>query len=207
MGRLCFTPVDNSVSSDARCSTTMCPQHDARREKLCTARACSTLNPQTFIFLKQSHIGSHAVWSAKDLCVKEKKTLRPLEFDFTCRESVYTQMHRLFIIWKCVYMCGSDSWPWGIWPLALRVIQACTWTVWYAQGHISGFCPHLWLPVSPGLPHESQQQAAVTSFPCENSLGLPKKPWLFSTKLPSPPTCCPKGIVTLNYKAPLIRCR
>ena len=138
---------------------------------------------------------------------RKNKTPRPLKFDFTCRESVYTQRHRRFIIWKCVYMCDGDSWPWGIWPLALRVIQACTWTVWYAQGHISGFCPHLWLPVSPGLPHESQQQAAATSFPCENSLGLPKRPWLFSTKIPSPPTCCPRGIVTLNYKAPLIRCR
>lgn len=78
-------------------------------------------------------------------------------------------------------------------------MQACTAsTVWYAWGHINSFCSHLWFPVSLCLPHKSWPEAAASSFPCENWLALPKRPWLNSTTIPSSPARCPRGLV-LHY--------
>lgn len=75
-------------------------------------------------------------------------------------------------------------------------MQTCTAsTVWYAWGHINSFCSHLWFPVSLCLPHKSWPEAAASSFPCENWLALPKRPWLYSTTIPSSPARCPRGLV------------
>lgn len=60
------------------------------------------------------------------------------------------------IIWIFVYIHSSGQWSKGDWPFTLRLIQACTWTVWYAQGHSYSFCSHLWLPVCPNVPHDFQ---------------------------------------------------
>lgn len=165
------------LTSDALCLTIMFLQHNAWGDKLSTAQACLTLNPQTF-FYKLLRSNFFFITTQADSTwwqVPLGKNCEALKFDFTCRECVCTEALTLLPIFgKCVYMHNSSPWPWGIWPLALRIIQACTWTVWYAQGHVNSFCSHLWLPVSPCLPHESQQQAAVKSFPCENWLACQK---------------------------------
>lgn len=81
-------------------------------------------------------------------------------------ESVYAQRHRHYIIWVFVYMQQ--------WFIAMGHLTTCP------EGKPSMYMDILvcsrpykqllfsFVASSPHPPHESQQESAVTSFPCEN---------------------------------------
>lgn len=123
---------------------------DAGEDKSYTPQAYSTLNSQTetLRFLVHSYAAGlkcSLPWVSKHCEV--------LEIDFTCRELVHTERHRIFLD-ICLHLPQwsttqghRTTCPEGKTSMFMDSVDA--------QGHINSFCSHLRLPVSPCLPHES----------------------------------------------------